>query len=190
MSPCLLPHGPSRNRKISALQRVLVYEHLHLPLQGHPYGGRVDQLETGAVDLQVHLRRFEADRYLAVGWTDQSPAAAGLEYSDLEFAVVDAAALQLHPLETVDVAEHQRHYAALALLLPQLFCHLLLIPLLVLENHRYDARARLQRGLADTAESFQAFDVECKLVHKRSFLLLSAGLVAGDELRVVSDGHV
>lgn len=62
--------------------------------------------------------------------------------------------------------------------------------LLVLEYYRYDAGAGLQGGLAEAAEGFQAFDVEYKLVHKGSFFLLSAGLVVGDELGVVSDGHV
>ena len=66
----------------------------------------------------------------------------------------------------------------------------MLVALLVLEKHRYNASACLQGRFTDAAESFEAFDAEDALIHEGSFLLLAAGLIVGDELCVVSDGEV
>lgn len=129
---------------MSALERVLVDEHLHLALQPNRYAHRVQQLQTGAVHLHVDLRALQADLHLPVGCADQPPTAARLEHPDLQLAVADPPALQLGALETVDIAQSQRHYSLPALFAAQLLSYLLLVALFVLEHDCQNASARLE----------------------------------------------
>ena len=103
---------------MSALEGVLVDEHLDLALQVDRYAHRLQQLQAGAVYLHVGLVTLQPYPQLPVRWTDQPPAAARLEHPDLQLTVTNASALELGALKAVNVAQSQRHYPFLTLLAP------------------------------------------------------------------------